>query len=212
MTVLDQLGVALGLATLAGLNLYLTVLVAGCAVRFHWLELDGMYQHLAVLANPLVLGVAAGMYVVEFFADKVPWIDSFWDLAHTVIRPAGAVCLALAALGKMDPALMTVAALLAGTASLATHGVKSGARVILNMLPEPITNSVASVAEDGMVLGGLAFTAIFPAMAFFLFVVVVVLCVVIALRFWKRILAFSRSYGEKAEKRLEEKRVATIPR
>lgn len=212
MTILDQLGVALGLATLAGLNLYLTVLATGCAVRFHWLELDGMYQHLAVLANPWVLGVAAGMYIIEFFADKVPWIDSFWDLAHTVVRPAGAVCLALAALGKMDPALMTAAALLAGTASLATHGVKSGTRVILNLSPEPISNSVASVAEDGVVLGGLAFTAIFPAVAFFLFIVVVVLCVALASWLWKRILAGIRARGDKLRGGSGEKPFATIPR
>lgn len=187
MTILDQLGVALGLATLAGLNLYLTVLVAGCAVRFHWLELSGAYEHLAVLGNPWILGVSGGLFLVEFVADKVPWVDTIWDVAHTIVRPAGAVCLALAALGKMDPAVMTVAGLFAGTAALATHGTKAGVRSFLNLLPEPVSNTVASVTEDGLVLGGLALTAIAPAIALFFFIGLVILCTAATIWLWKRI-------------------------
>ena len=187
MTLIDQLGVALGLATLAGLNLYLTVLVAGCAVRFHWIELSGSYEQMAVLGNPWVLGVAGVLFVIEFFADKVPWVDSMWDVAHTVIRPAGAVFLTLAVLGKMDPAAVTVAVLLAGTAALSTHGTKAGIRAFLNLSPEPVSNTVASVAEDGLVLGGLGLIGIAPAVALFVFVAVVVICAASALWLWKRI-------------------------
>lgn len=187
MTLIDQLGVALGLATLAGLNLYLTVLVAGCAVRFHWIELSGSYEQMAVLGNPWVLGVAGTLFVIEFFADKMPWVDSMWDLAHTVIRPAGAVFLSLAVLGKMDPAAVTIATLLAGAAALSTHGTKSGIRAFLNLSPEPVSNTVASVAEDGLVLGGLGLIGFAPAVALFVFVVVVVICAASALWLWKRI-------------------------
>lgn len=192
MTLIDQLGVALGLATLAGLNLYLTVLVAGCAVRFHWIELSASYQQMEVLGHPWVLGVAGVMYVIEFFADKIPWVDSLWDIAHTVIRPVGAIFLTLAVLGKMDPAAVTVAALLAGTAALSTHGTKSGIRAFLNLSPEPVSNSVASVAEDGLVLGGLGLIGLSPAIALFFFIGIVVLCAAAGIWLWKKIFRIRR--------------------
>ncbi len=192
MSVIDQLGVALGLATLAGLNLYLTVLVAGLAVRFHWLELSGSYEQMAILGHPWVLGVAGALFLVEFFADKIPWVDSMWDLIHTVIRPAGAIFLALAVLGKMDPAAVTVAVLLAGTAALSTHGTKAGLRAFLNLSPEPVSNTVASVAEDGLVLGGLGLIGLSPAIALFLFIGVVVLCAAFAIWLWKKVFRLRR--------------------
>lgn len=188
MTLIDQLGVALGMATLAGLNLYLTVLVAGLAIRFQWIELSGAYENLAVLGNPWILGIAGGLFVVEFFADKIPWLDTVWDLAHTVVRPAGAVFLALAALGKMDPTLVVIATLLAGSASLATHGTKAGVRAFLNLSPEPVSNSVASVTEDGLVLGGLGLIGLAPALAFGVFLILAIGCAVAAFWLWRRIL------------------------
>ncbi len=187
MSVIDQLGVALGLATLAGVNLYLTVLVAGLAIRFDWIGLSSSYEQLSVLGNGWVLGVAGVMFVIQFFADKVPWLDSLWDAIHTVIRPAGGVLIALAALGKMDPAILTIGALLAGGASLATHGTKAGIRALLNLSPEPVSNSVASVTEDGLVLGGLGLIGLFPAVAFVVFLVIAVLCAAFAIWLWKKI-------------------------
>lgn len=187
VSVIDQLGVALGLATLAGVNLYLTVLVAGLAIRFDWIGLSSSYEQLSVLGNDWVLGVAGVMFVIQFFADKVPWLDSLWDAVHTVIRPAGGVLIALAALGKMDPAILTVGALLAGGASLATHGTKAGVRALLNLSPEPVSNSVASVTEDGLVLGGLGLIGLFPTVAFVVFLVVAVLCAAFAVWLWKKI-------------------------
>jgi hypothetical protein len=187
MSLIDQLGVALGLATLAGVNLYLTVLIAGMAIRYQWIELSGVYEHLAVLQDPWILGVAGTMFAIEFFADKIPWIDSLWDTVHTIIRPAGAILLALAALGQMNPAMLTVGALLAGTASLATHGTKSGIRALLNLSPEPVSNSVASVTEDGLVLGGLGLIGMFPAVALGIFVVVAILCGWFTIALWRKI-------------------------
>ncbi len=198
MTLIDQLGVALGLSALAGLNLYLTVLVAGCAVRFHWIELSGAYQEMAVLGHPWVLGVASALLVVEFFADKMPWVDSMWDLAHTLIRPAGAIFLTLAVLGKMDPVAVTVATLLAGGAALSTHGTKSGIRAFLNLSPEPVSNSVASVTEDGLVLGGLGLIALAPGIALFLFIGVVILCTAAAIWLWRRIFSIRRQREARA--------------
>ena len=196
MTLIDQLGVALGLATLAGVNLYLTVLIAGLAIRYDWVGLSGSYEQFSVLGNPWVIGVAGGMFVIEFFADKIPWVDSVWDGIHTVIRPAGAILLALAALGEMNPAALTVGALLAGGASLATHGTKAGIRAFLNLSPEPVSNSVASVTEDGLVLGGLGLIGLFPTVAFVVFLVVAVLCAAFAIWLWKKIFRRRKSRRE----------------
>jgi Domain of unknown function (DUF4126) len=187
MQLLDQLGVALGLATLAGLNLYLTVLIAGLAVRFHWIELSGAYENLAVLANPWVMGVAGALFLIEFFADKVPWVDSTWDAVHTFVRPAGGIFLALAVLGHMDPTMTVVAALLAGGAALATHGTKASTRLLLNASPEPVSNSVASLAEDGLVIGGMGLIGAAPMVAFVVFTVVVIICVMLTTWLWKKV-------------------------
>jgi hypothetical protein len=187
MTLLETLGAALGLSTLAGINLYLTVLVAGLAVRFHWIELSTEYGDLAVLGNPWILGIAGTLFAIQFFADKVPWVDSAWDALHTVIRPAGAILIALAVLGNMEPSVQVGAALLAGTASLSTHSVKAGIRAFLNLLPEPVSNSVASVTEDGVVLGGLGLIGLAPGLALFVFIVAVILCTALGIWLWKRI-------------------------
>ena len=195
MTLIDQLGTALGLATLAGLNLYLTVLVAGLAVRFHWIELSATYESMEGLGNPWVLGVAGGLFIIQFIADKVPWVDSIWDVIHTIIRPAGAIFLALAVLGKTDPAAATIAALLAGTAALSTHGTKAGIRAFLNLSPEPVSNAVASITEYGLVLGGLGLIGLFPTVGFFLFVAVVVACTAIAIWLWKKIFRLRKRLG-----------------
>lgn len=192
VSLLDQLGVAFGLASLAGVNLYLTVLVAGLAVRFQWIDLAGIHEQLGVLGNPWVLGLAAALFAVEFFADKLPVVDSVWDSLHTLIRPVGGVLLALTALGGLDPVVVTVAALLAGTASLSTHGAKAGARAVVNLSPEPVSNTVASVTEDGMVLGGLALTGLFPTIALFVFLGIVVFCAVFAIWVWKRLIRMRR--------------------
>ena len=169
MEVLDQLAWALGLSTLAGLNLYLTTFVTGLAIRFNWLSLAERYGDLEILAHPAILTVAGVLFLLEFFADKIPWIDSAWDVLHTIIRPIGGICLALAALGELDPAFSVVAALLAGGSTLTTHLAKAGGRFFVNLSPEPVSNILVSSAEDGFVLaslGTLAFAPI-PALIFF---------------------------------------------
>ena len=184
METLSLLGVALGFATLSGVNLYLTTFLAGLAIRFNWVDLADKYESLSILENPWIIGIAGVLFFVEFFADKIPWVDSTWDAVHTFIRPVGGALLALAALGEMDPAVSVIAALLGGGTSLVTHATKAGGRLLINMSPEPVSNSIASIGEDGLVLGGLGLMALSPAVAFFVFLAVVILAIWLFRRTW----------------------------
>jgi hypothetical protein len=197
MEVFEHLGAALGLASLAGINLYLTAFVAGLAIRFNWVELAGAHEGLAVLGNEWVLGVAGVLMVVEFFADKIPWLDSGWDAVHTLLRPAGGVLLGMAALGEMDPKILAIGGLISGGAALTMHGAKAGTRLLVNMSPEPVSNSVASVAEDGLVLGGLTLTAFAPIVAFFVFVILLAVAFVIIRKTFGSLLAIWRGLRDR---------------
>src|SRR5258708_2138187 len=120
MQVLQTLGVALGLASLAGLNLYLTVFVTGLAIQQHWIDVSQTYPELTILAPPAILIASGLLYLLEFFADKVSWVDSLWDAVHWFIRPIGGAFLALRVLGTSDPTIEVVAALLAGGVTFTT--------------------------------------------------------------------------------------------
>ena len=187
MDILQELGVALGLASLAGINLYLTVLLAGLAIRFDLLHLATQYHSLEVLGNPVVIAVAGVMYLLEFFADKVPWVDTLWDSVHTVIRPVGGTLLAIQALGEIPTWMKVVAALLAGGASLTTHGAKAGTRLLINHSPEPVSNIGMSLAEDAAVAGGVFFTLLQPALALAVFSGILVILWMIFPRMWRLI-------------------------
>ncbi|MDA7514595.1 DUF4126 domain-containing protein [bacterium] len=187
MDLLTQLGLALGFATLSGVNLYLTVFVTGTAVRFGWVDLAATHEQFAVLGDPWILGVSGALFLIEFFADKIPWVDSTWDMLHTIVRPVGGIMLALTALGDLDPAMSVVAGLLSGGASLATHSLKAGGRLLINLSPEPVSNAVASVTEDGLVLGGLGLMALAPAVGFFVFLIVCIVAVIITTKLWGKI-------------------------
>jgi len=152
MDALQSLSLALGSAWASGINLYATVAALGIAGRAEMIQLP---PELQVLTHPAVIAVACIMYVIEFFADKVPYVDSGWDVLHTFIRiPAGAI-LAARSLGPMNPALELVALLAGGTIALVAHGTKATARLAINASPEPFSNWVASVSEDFAVLGGI---------------------------------------------------------
>lgn len=155
METLQLLGVALGLAALSGLNLYLTVFLTGLAVRMDWLALAPQYEQLSILADPWILGISGVFFVLEFFADKVPWVDTIWDAVHTFIRPVGAALLAIMVLGEPSPAFDVIIGLLAGGTALTTHALKATGRLIANASPEPFSNIGLSLAEDGAVVGGL---------------------------------------------------------
>lgn len=149
------------LAWLAGIRVYLTVFGVGVAGLLGWLELPPALQ---VAQSPWVLGVSGALALVEFFADKIPGVDSGWDLLHTLLRvPAGAF-LAAAAIspdGHLGAGMLATGA---GVA-LASHGLKSGTRLLLNLSPEPVSNWAASGTEDTLVLGGLALAALHPWIA-----------------------------------------------
>jgi Domain of unknown function (DUF4126) len=168
---LDLLAVALGLAALAGVNLYLTVFATGLAIHFHWITLAPQYQSLEVLGNPWIISIAGVLYFLEFFADKVPWVDSIWDAVHTVIRPIGGALLAIQVLGHPGPAFTIIVALLAGGTSLIAHTAKAATRLASNTSPEPFSNIALSVGEDAAVLGGLALVHFNPLLALIIFLV-----------------------------------------
>ena len=159
MNLIDTLGLALGAAWTAGINLYATVAVLGLLQRYELARLPG---ELEVLANPWVIGVALALYVVEFFADKVPYVDTVWDALHTFIRvPAGAV-LALAATAELHPAVRVIALLAGGTLALSTHGTKATVRAAANTSPEPFSNWALSLGEDVLAVGAAALAVFSP--------------------------------------------------
>jgi hypothetical protein len=150
MGTLEALSLAMGTAWTSGINLYATVAALGIASR---LELVHLPQNLEVLSHPGVIAIACIMYMIEFFADKVPYLDTGWDALHTFIRvPAGAI-LAARSLGDMNPALEFMALLAGGSIALVAHGTKASTRLALNASPEPFSNWAASVAEDVTVFG-----------------------------------------------------------
>jgi len=183
METLELLGVALGLAGLAGINLYLTVFATGLAVRLGWLTLAPEFEALSILGDPVILTISGIFFLAEFFADKVPWVDSAWDSVHTFIRPVGAAFLAITVLGDAHPVFDVVIGLLAGGVALSTHAAKAGSRLLINASPEPFTNIGASLAGDSLVLAGLSLTFWNPVVA----LVVVILAVAAIFFFGPRI-------------------------
>jgi len=149
------------LAWLAGIRVYLTVFGIGLAGLLGWLELP---QALQVTQSPWVLGVSGALALVEFFADKIPGVDSGWDLLHTLLRVPTGAFLAAAAIspdGHLGAGMLATGA---GVA-LASHGLKAGTRLLLNMSPEPVSNWAASTTEDTIVVGGLATAVLHPWLA-----------------------------------------------
>ncbi len=152
MGTLEALSLAMGTAWTSGINLYATVAALGIAGQLEMIQLP---ENLQVLTHPAVIAVACTMYLIEFFADKVPYVDNGWDVLHTFIRvPAGAI-LAARSLGDLNPAMELVALLAGGTVALAAHGTKATARLAINVSPEPVSNWIASVSEDVAVLGSI---------------------------------------------------------
>ena len=160
---LPDLAIAAALAWGSGLRAYAVIFALGLAGATGWLELP---QHLRLLQHPIVLGASGLMTAIEFFADKLPWLDSLWDAVHSFIRiPAGAA-LAAAVFGDSDSAVTLAAAILGGTLSAGVHFAKAGARAAINTSPEPFSNWTASLAEDAVVPLGLWLAFAHP-LAFF---------------------------------------------
>ena len=151
MDTLQLLGSGMGLGLLAGIRLYATVLLAGAAIRFGWIDLPAGWSNLDVLADGRVLSVAAVACLAEFLADKIAWVDSVWDSVHAFIRPVGAALLGSAVFASSDPAVQTAMALLCGGVALTGHSTKAAARLMVNQSPEPFSNVAVSLVEDVMV-------------------------------------------------------------
>jgi len=174
--VLTTLGRTMGFSFAAGINLYATVAILGLASRFDWVALPSQF---AVFDNDIVIGTALVLYVVEFVADKIPWVDSVWDTMHTVIRPLGGALIAVATLGDVSPAMEGLAALLGGTLAAGTHFTKAGTRAVANTSPEPFSNWILSIGEDIFVVGLGMLALKYPAAA----AIVVAVCVALMIAF-----------------------------
>ena len=149
METLVFLGRTLGFSFAAGINLYATVALIGLARRFGWVDLPAEY---AIFDSEWVIGTAIVLYLVEFVADKVPWVDTLWDSVHTIIRPLGGALVAVAGLGEASPATQGLIALLGGVVAAGSHATKAGTRVVANTSPEPVSNWFLSLFEDGLVV------------------------------------------------------------
>jgi len=174
----NVLGRTLGFSFAAGLNLYATIAILGAAARYGWVDLPPQYR---VFDNNWIIGGAIVLYLVEFIADKIPWVDSLWDVIHTVIRPAGGAMIAVASIGHAQPWVQAVAAIAGATLATSTHVAKAGTRAAANTSPEPFTNWALSFAEDGFVLG-LALLALTHPLAAGVVVLVSLAVIVVTLR------------------------------
>ena len=183
-SLINTISLTMGTAWASGINLYATIFMLGILGANNVIALP---PSLELLTNPLVIGAAGIMYFVEFFADKIPAVDSTWDAVHTFIRiPLGAL-LAAGAVGEVNPAVTTAAFLLGGTMAAGTHAAKAGTRVLINTSPEPFTNIAASVTEDVAVVGGLWAALNYP-LVFIAFIVAFALFLIWALpKLWRGI-------------------------
>lgn len=182
----------MGVAWASGVNLYATLAVLGIMGATGHMALP---PDLQVVASPAVIAAACFMYVVEFFADKVPGVDTGWDALHTFIRiPAGAV-LAAGALGDVSPAAQVAALIIGGGISATSHGVKAGTRVLINASPEPFSNWAASTTEDAAVVGGLLTALYHPLVFLGLFALFVVLAIWLVPKLWRGIRELFRRLG-----------------
>lgn len=151
MDAITSFALASGLSWASGLRLYLTIFIVGLLSKYNYIHLP---ESLHILSNPVVIGVAGLFAVIEFLADKIPYVDSAWDSIQTFVRvPAGAL-LAMGAINSSDPVIASVAALLGGSLTGMTHATKAGSRAIINTSPEPFSNITTSFGEEGLVLGG----------------------------------------------------------
>ncbi len=200
MEVVSLIALSMGAAWASGINLYAAVLTLGLMQNFGVAELP---PDMHFLGNPLVIGAAGLMYFVEFFADKIPALDTTWDSIHTFIRiPAGAI-LASQGMAEMGPEAELIAGLLGGTLATATHATKAGSRAMINTSPEPFSNSIASITEDVAVIGGLWTALSYPWVFVVALALFVLLLVWLLPKLWrgiKRVFAFIlRLFGKAPE-------------
>lgn len=187
------LALTMGASWASGINLYAVLLVLGIGGSTGNIDLP---PDLAVLENPMVIGAAGLMYFVEFFADKVPGVDSGWDTLHTFVRiPAGAM-LAAGAVGDVTPALEIAAGIMGGGMAATSHATKAGSRLLINTSPEPVTNWTASITEDIMVFAGLWTALNHPLLFLILLIVFIVAVIWLMPKLWRGIKLVFGKLGE----------------
>jgi hypothetical protein len=178
------IALSMGMAWASGINLYAALLTLGVLAHTGNLVLP---EPLQVVASPLVIGAAAVMYVVEFFADKVPGVDTGWDVVQSFVRIPGGAILAAAAVGDLSPAAELAAGILGGGLAATTHATKAGMRVMINTSPEPVSNWSASITEDVAVIGGVWAALNHPYVFLGLLAVFVLLMAWLLPRIWRGI-------------------------
>lgn len=178
------ISLTMGVAWASGINLYATIGMLGLLGMTGNISLPDQLQ---ILQDPLIIGAAAFMYAVEFFADKTPGVDTGWDALHSFIRIPAGVMLAAGAVGDVNPAMVIVAGILGGSISATSHMVKAGSRVLINTSPEPFSNWTASVAEDIAVIGGLYTALHYPLVFVVLFIVFIAISIWLLPKIWRGI-------------------------
>ncbi len=192
---LPEIAIAAALAWASGIRLYATLFLVGLAGKLGWVVLP---EYLEILANPLVLTASGFMTVVEFFADKIPWVDSVWDAVNTFIRIPGGALLAAGMVGDSGAGAALAAAIIGGSITAGTHLAKAGARAVVNTSPEPFSNMMKSSLEDLLVPAGLWAAIAAPAVflvALLLFLGVVAWMLPKVWRGVRRVMSFGRARG-----------------
>ena len=177
MPAVQLLALASTVSLLAGWQLYLVTFVTGLAMKLGLIALPTQLQQLDVLANSWIIGIAGAGAVAEFFADKIPWVDTAWDTVHTIIRPLGGALLSMAIVDGSSATWQVGSLLLGGSAALLAHAGKSGVRTLVNVSPEPYSNALVSTGED-LATGGLLVLAItYPIAAASIAIILVLLSI-----------------------------------
>ena len=182
--VIATIALTMGASWASGINLYATIATLGILGATGNVTLP---EQLLVLQSPLVIGSAGLMYLVEFFADKTPGVDTGWDTIHTFIRIPAGVILAAGVVGNVSPALVVTAGILGGAVSATSHLVKAGSRVLINASPEPFTNWTASFIEDIAVIGGLYTALHYPLLFLILFAVFIGVAIWLLPKIWRAV-------------------------
>jgi len=192
MDAVSVIALSMGAAWASGINLYATLFMLG------YMGMTGnivLPEELEVVSNPMVMTAAGFMYCVEFFADKIPGVDSGWDTIHTFIRiPAGAM-LASSAVGDVTPAVELTSAILGGALAAGSHTTKAGSRLLINTSPEPVTNWTASISEDLVVIGGLWAALNHPILFIIALVIFILIMIWLLPRLWRLIKHIFRRIG-----------------
>jgi hypothetical protein len=190
---LTTLGMAMGSAWLSGINLYATVATLGLLSRFNFVRLPG---DLGFVGEWWVIGLAGALYLVEFFADKIPVVDSIWDAVHTFIRvPAGAI-LAATAFADFDPAVRFAALMVGGGIALGSHGTKAATRLAANTSPEPVSNIGLSLFEDAITIGSAILMVFHPIVILVIVLIFMLIAIWLIPKIYRALRGLWRRLGE----------------